>query len=158
MDPQRQAPLGGQSLRTEAGLRQVAEPSCPARLLLRTPLALPDLTGYQQNPTQPPRSFPRCLQAGQSFPGVPSMESRDLLAGDREAIIIRRVLEHLVRASIISTGQALTQAMSQALEGETRGPAVLRSSGQRGGHPSGSKLGRTDRSQEAHSTSLSFLF
>jgi len=48
---------------------------------------------------------------------VLSLEGRDLLAGDRAAIIIRRVLGHLEHASIISTGQALTQATSQALEG-----------------------------------------
>lgn len=47
-----------------------------------------------------------------------SLEGRDL-AGDRAAI--RRVLGHLVRASITSTGQALDTATgSQALEGETR--------------------------------------
>ena len=85
-----------------------------------------------------------------------SLEGRDLLAGDRAAITIRRVLGHLEQASIISTGQALTQATSQALEGDERTCCSQVFSAE-GGPPAGPKSGRTDGSQEAHSISFSFL-
>lgn len=49
-----------------------------------------------------------------------SLASRDPLAGDGAAAFIRRVLEHLVCASIGSTGHSPVLAMSQVLDREER--------------------------------------
>lgn len=114
--PQQQAPLGGQGLRPEAGLRQVAEPSCPAQLLLRTALVLPTLLGISRTHTA--RAVLSQMPAGWlklpwcAFPGGQGSPSR------RHSCSHHKESSWTPGArSILSTGQALTQASSQALEG-----------------------------------------
>lgn len=149
MGPQQQAPSWAGPEAPRLGSDRL--PSLlPSPLLLGTARSS-DLTGHQQNPLSPRGSFPDVCRLAEAFPGV-GFPGGQGSAGDRAAI--RRVLGHLVRFSITSTGQALTRPRARP---EGRREDQLSAGLSAEGWAPGPKSGRADRSQEAHPASFLFF-